>query len=68
MRELVAALVAHTAMLAAQRVDYEKERQAQYRMAETATLFMKTIEGLTDEIVELRRIVGDVSNQIARMK
>jgi len=60
-RMLTAAIEAGTLELITGRHDAEKARQAGYRMIET-------VAKLGDEVEELRRVVQDMSNQIARSR
>lgn len=60
-KQLAAAIEAHTLEAMSQRHDSEKSRQATYRLIEIAVR-------MVDEMEELRRAVADVANQVARMK
>ncbi|TGT72888.1 hypothetical protein EN802_13495 [bacterium M00.F.Ca.ET.159.01.1.1] len=60
-KQLAAAIEAHTVEAIAQRLDAEKERQLGYRKLEAATR-------LIDELGELRHEVGDLAKEIARKR
>jgi hypothetical protein len=60
-KQLAAAIEAHTVEAIAQRVDAEKSRQIGYRMIEAAN-------GAVDELAEIRREIGDLAKEIARSK
>lgn len=60
-RELAAALRAHTAELAAGKADSEKARQTIYRLIEVGSR-------IVDELSDTRREIGDLAKEIARAK
>jgi hypothetical protein len=60
-RELAAALRAHTAELAAGKTDSDRARQAVYRLIEVGSR-------IVDELSEMRREIGDLAKEIARSK
>ena len=60
-RELAAALRAHTAECILERQDGERARKAFYQLAEIGVR-------LVDEISDMRREIGDLAKEIARRK
>lgn len=60
-KQLAAAIEAHTLEAIAQRQDAEKSRQIGYRMVEA-------VNKAVDEVAELRHEIGDLAKEIARSK